>query len=258
MTHLILTALVSMLPPGPASAGCSAYPYAWSSDPLSCLVAPAGLVRIESPQFQVMGRFDGDGSSPGIAAGAAAFSLGSMALGAGGSWMRSDDSDTLHVTVAASGVIKGDPIGFMEGIFGPSISAGGTLDWSRSSEGENCLAASLGAQFSVFPTVAIGADVSGLRLAGDPLVSRTIGYGATYIYDRDFRAHLSVRERILAIGVELAVSDHLTVRTGSDGSSWDAGLTAGLGPFSLDYAVRLDRTTASHFTGITFTRGVTE
>lgn len=210
---------------------------------------------METPEFQVMGRLDGDGSSPGISAGAAAFSLGPVAFGAGGSWVRSDGSDTLQVKVAVSRIIKGDPIGFMEGIFGPSISVGGTLGWSRSADGANCLAASMGFQFSVFPTVAIGADVSGLRLAGDPLVSRTIGYGATYIYDRGFRAHLSVRDRELAIGVELAVTDRVTVRTGSDGSSWDSGLTLGLGPVSLDYAVQLDRTVASHFAGITFRPG---
>jgi len=251
----LLTALISMLPPGPSSAGCAAFPYAWSNDPLSCLDAPAGLVRIETSQFQVMGRLDGDGSDPGISAGAAAFNLGSFAMGAGGSWVRTGDSDTLLVKVAVSKVLKGDPIGFMEGIFGPSISAGGTLGWSRSADGANCLAASVGFQFSVFPTVAIGVDVSGLRLAGDPLVNRTIGYGVTYIYDRDFRAHLSVRDKALAIGAELAVTDHLTVRTGSAGGSWDTGLTIGLGSVSLDYAVRLDRTSASHFTGISFVPG---
>lgn len=244
--------LLLATPPDAWASGCAAFPYAWSDDALSCLEAPAGLVRVEEWQVQIMGRLDGDGGSPAVAGGAAALPLGPAVLGAGGGWSSGPERDSLDLQVSLASTVRGDPIGFMEGVFGPSISVGGSLAWTGVSGGEGCLSGSLGFQFSIFPTIAVGADASGLRLAGDRLVERTIGYGVTSVYDRSFRAHLSVRNGRPAIGAELRVTDRLSVRTGSDGSSWDAGLTASLGVLSLDYVLGMSRSGSVHRAGLTF------
>jgi hypothetical protein len=254
---LIVQLLLILLPahPEPWCSGCAVFPYAWSDDALSCLAAPAGLVRLDDWQVQLLGRLDGQGDSPGISGGAAAFPLGPVSLGAGGGWSGTSDSDTLDFQVSAAGTVRGDPIGFMDGVFGPSISVGSSLSWTSAPGGQGCLSTSLGFQFSVFPTIAVGADASGLRLAGDKVVGRTLGYGVTCIYDRSFRAHLSVREGEPAIGAELMVTEVLTVRTGSDGGSWDAGVTALIGDMAFDYALSLMDSGAVHWAGITFTPG---
>jgi hypothetical protein len=242
-------------PPGPWSSGCAVFPYAWSDDALSCLAAPAGLVRIEDWQVQILGRLNGEGDFPAVSGGAAAFPLGPVVLGAGGGWSGQDGTDTLDLQVSAGATLRGDPIGFMEGVFGPSISVGSSLAWTGIRGGGGCLSTSLGFQFSVFPTIAVGADASGLRLSGDRIVERVLGYGVSCIYDRSFRAHLSVRDGEPAIGAELEVTGSLTVRTGSDGGSWDAGLTARAGSFALDYALSLMDHGVTHRAGLSFVPG---
>lgn len=243
-----------MFPRGPVEAGSASGPYAWSDDPASCLQAPAGLVRITGTGFTVYsGASDADNGS---LVAAAAGMLGGGHYGAGAGWVRTETGpDTLMASLSAARTLKGDPIGFMEGVFGPSISVGGTLGFiTTDDDGVNddaMLSADLGFQFSVFPTVAIAAQISGIRLAGDSLRSMNVNYGFSTIFDRRFRGHFSVSRGNPAVGFELGVRDWLTVRSGSDGSSWNSGVSLEIDRFSLDWAVILDDTDCRQLLGIT-------
>ncbi len=243
-----------MFPRGPEAVGSASGPYAWSDDPAGCLQAPAGLVRITGSMFTVYsGASDADNGSLVAAAGGM---LGGGHYGAGAGWVRTDTGpDTLMASLSAATTLKGDPIGFMEGVFGPSISVGGTLGFISTDENDlndgRMLSADVGFQFSLFPTVAIAAQMSGIRLAGDSLRSRNVNYGFSTVFDRRFRGHLSVSQGNPAVGFDLGVRDWLTVRSGSDGSSWNSGLSLEFYRFTLDWAVVLDDTDCRQLLGIT-------
>ncbi len=198
-----------------------------------------------------------DADNNGIYA-VAATELGSIHCGAGLGWTRSEsDPDTLDVSVNIAETLRGDPVGFMEGVFGPSISVGASLGFALTDEIEsmNMLSASLGLQFSVFPTVAIGVNVSNLRIFGDKLRDREVGYGISTVFHRGFRGHFSVTESKPSFGFDLFINDWLSARTGSDGSSWNAGLSAYYHSFRVDWAVMLDNYDNRQVLGISFSPG---
>lgn len=245
-------------PDGPGAAGCACGSYAWSDDASSCLTAPAGLVRIMETQFSVYSTAS-DIDNNNIFA-ASAFKLGSHHYGAAAGWIQSEtDPDTLQAFLSAARTIKGDPVGFMEGVFGPSISIGGSLGFAITDDDSgHCsemLSAGLGFQFSVFPTVAIGANVSNLRLFGEKLDERVIGYGFSTVFDRRFRGHFTVTNGKSALGFDLDVNDWLTVRTGTDGSSWNTGVSLEHEWLKLDWAVILNEYDCRQALGISISPG---
>ncbi len=188
----------------------------------------------------------------------AATELGSTHCGAGLGWTRSgSDPDTLDASLIIAETLRGDPVGFMDGVFGPSISVGASLGFALTDETEplNMLSASLGLQFSVFPTVAIGANVSNLRIFGDKLRDREIGYGFSTVFHRGFRGHFSVTGSRPSLGFDLSINDWLSVRTGSDGLSWNAGLSAYSRCFRVDWAVMLENQDNRQVLGISFSPG---
>jgi len=254
---LLLLSLNS-IPDGPEAAGCASSPYAWSADASSCLFAPAGLVRLTTAQFSIFSTAS-DIDNNNIFA-AAAFELDSHHYGAAAGWIRSESRpDTLQAMLSFARTIKGDPIGFMEGVFGPSISVGGSLGITvtDSDSGDNgeMLSGDLGFQFSVFPTVAIGANVSNLRLYGDSLRERVIGYGISTVFDKRFRGHFSVTDGRSALGFDLVINDWFTVRTGTGGSSWNAGATIEHDWLKLDWAMILNDLDCKQILGISVSPG---
>ncbi|OPL19530.1 MAG: hypothetical protein AVO35_10225 [Candidatus Aegiribacteria sp. MLS_C] len=196
-------------------------------------------------------------SENGSLAAAAAGRLGNRYYSAAAAWTRSSGGiDTLHASLGTALTLRGDPVGFMEGVFGPSITLGGGLGYVFS-EGDpdgdvRMLSANLGLQFSVFPTVAVGVDMSGIRLAGDRIGERRIDYGFTTIFDRRFRGHFSVTDGRPAVGFELGVRDWLTVRSGSDGSSWSSGVSLASGRFGLDWSVVIDELDTVSYLGVSY------
>lgn len=190
---------------------------------------------------------------------AAAGRIGPGHYGAAAGWTRNESGpDTLAFSLGAARTLKGDPVGFMDGVFGPSISVGGSLDYFAVNEdtggSSGMLCAQLGFQFSVFPTVAIGADMSGIRLAGDRLRERRVDYGFTTVFDKRFRGHFSVTDGDPSVGFELGVNDWLEVRSGSDGASWNSGASLSLGWFGIDWAVVIRDDDCRQVFGLTFTR----
>ncbi len=190
----------------------------------------------------------------------AAFELGGNHYGAAAGLLRSESApDTVSVALIHARTLKGDPIGFMEGVFGPSISIGGALGLTVTDDEtgnySEMLSAGLGFQFSVFPTIAIGANVSNLRLTGDSLHERVIGYVFSTVFDRKFRGHFTVTNGKSALGFDLNISDWLTARTGSDGSSWNAGVSFEHEWLKLDWAVILNDHDCRQVLGISVSPG---
>ena len=244
-------------PFGPVASGSGCGPYAWSDDASTCLIAPAGLDRITGTQFSINAAAASDNKRI-FAAGV--LELDSHNYGAAAGITRTlSGPDTLYAAITTARTLRGDPIGFMKGVFGPSISIGGTLGMSvtdnDSGEGKEMISAGLGFQFSVFPTIAIGANVSNLRLFGDRLYKRIIGYGFSTVFDRRFRGHFSVTDGKSAIGFDLGVNDWLTVRTGTDGSSWNAGVSIEHDWLRLNWAVLLNGQDCRQVFGISVSPG---
>ena len=245
-------------PDGPGATGCACGTYAWSNDASSCLTAPAGLVRITETQFSVYSTASNMENNNIFAV--AAFELGGSHYGAAAGWTRSEsEPDTVQAALIAARTIKGDPIGFMEGVFGPSISIGGSLGFTvtdcDSGDCSEMLTAGLGFQFSVFPTIALGMNVSNLRLYGDRLHERVIGYGFSTVFDKRFRGHFTVTNGNCALGFDLGINDWLTVRTGSDGSSWNTGVSFEHEWFKLDWAAILNDHDCRQVIGISVSPG---
>lgn len=257
MISICLLYVITAISPGPRISGCACGSYAWSDDAASCLIAPAGLVRMTESEFSVYSS-GSDLNNSGLFA-AAAVKMESIFSGAGIGWIRSEtESDTLDVMLSLAKTVRGDPVGFMEGVFGPSISLGASLGFTMTgddNETENMLSASFGFQFSVFPTIAIGLDISSLRLYGDRLHDREIGYGFTTVLDREFRGHFSVTEGRPALGFDMDVNDWLSVRTGSDGSSWNSGVSFSYDIFRMDLAVLLGDGDCQQVLGLTISPG---
>ncbi len=181
-------------------------------------------------------------------------------FGAAAGLIRSEfEPDTVLVALIAAATLKGDPVGFMEGVFGPSISVGGALDLTVTDDdtgnSSEMLSAGFGFQFSVFPTIAIGANVSNLRLAGDSLQKRVIGYGFSTVFDRNFRGHFTVTNGKSALGFDLKINEWLTVRTGSDGSSWNSGVSFEHDWLKLEWAVILNDDDCRQVLGISVSPG---
>jgi len=246
---LLLAALVS----DSRLDGLQAAPVSWGDDCLSLRSAPASLSRLEATRIGLYALSGNDGSS---FEGAAGLTLGAVRLGIDcGSG--STGADTSFAAAGAAFVLTGDPRGFLEGFFGPSISIGGVLETSWTGNGEPTTGASASVQFSVFPTFALGAalrDVCIEEADGRELDMRG-EYGATYIFNRDFRACMSYSEGRASVGCELAVSRPFAVRAGTDGEKWSAGTRVSWGDLTLDLAALFDDSTVSSSASILFDIG---
>ncbi len=249
----VLAAIVGLFP-GPVESGTGCGPWAWSEGPLEGLRAPAGMVRSE--EIELEAAVDATGDGPGSVSAAASLPMGGLVLGGGaGTEMGEGSPDTIWAAAAAAVTVRGDPIGFMEGVFGPSISVGATLGYAGTGDsgeepGRDALEAGVSAQISVFPTVAVGAGYTGLTLIGDDVLPRSLGYGATSVFTRELRGHLSVRDRRVSVGLELDAGGGLTVRSGADDRAWRAGADLEAGPVLLAWAVRLSEGGARHSLGV--------
>jgi hypothetical protein len=248
--------LASLLATDARSISLQASPVSWGSDCFSVRTSPASLTRMEGvcTGFSLRSRDSGDGFE-----GSCASLLGKIYAGAAagtGTW----GGDTTFVCAAAAYVLTGTPQGFLEGFFGPSICAGASLEGSWIGGDSASLAATGSLQFSVFPTFAIGASIREipLVLAEGREMSSFVDYGATYIFNRDFRAMFSYSRDRARFGGQLAVSRALSLRAGTDGRSWSAGAGISLGRLTLDIAADFDDSTVSPCASVLFDIGGAE
>lgn len=245
--------------PGPAGmASVAAWPSAWGGSCSTAYEAPAGISRIEG--FEISATCsDAAARSAMLGAGTR---VGPFHAALGLDWTGApgdpsgDDADALSATIACAWIATGDPVGFIEGFFGPSIALGASCRVSSRDDGEAVLG-SAGVQFSVFPTFAVGVsvvDIPAYTPEDDGTEAET-HWGATYIFSRELRVHASVCGNGPSLGAELAVTPWLSARTGSSFDSWNAGASVDIGAFTLDYAVMLDDSSVGHVVSLGCTLG---
>lgn len=265
--------LVSILcsPHAPARHAMAVPAYSWARGPGSWMEAPACLVRAEVWQLGASGVLgslepdagwsDGPGGVMAAAGPAGGLYAGASAAVAGGS------ADTLAGSVSAAWLLTGDPISFMEGFFGPSVSLGASLgarSLSRDDGAGGELLAGGSAQVAFFPTFCLGLGIRPARLAGwgPDSLRQEEGYGGleascTYIFGRELRGHLGFGSGGASVGADLRVSGPVTVMAGTDGSFWGCGVSAGAGRFTAEYGLRLSAGSASHSAGLWLKLGET-
>lgn len=218
------------------------FPAAWSNDPVSCMAAPAGMGRIEFFEAAATGGITNSEPSGCIAAvmplGGSGFHLGS-----GAGW--NNDCRTGTAQLSGSYVVAGDPIGFMEGLFGPSITTGVSVRYLYAdSTGDSSFDADAGFQFSLFPSLAMGLVYT------DIIDNRKITAGFSHVFNRNFKAHASFRDDNWQVGCELMVTRILRLYSGTDGDNVNAGVRFSTEEWNYGYGAVLHRNGIEHRFGI--------
>lgn len=237
--------------------GCAAGPAAWAASVSSGLEAPAGLVRLEGWECFSGVQVHGSGNRSRILAGYGT-NPGSFSTAFGLGYGSGDGApDTLVAAASLAKVLIGNPIAFMEGLFGPNISAGGMLELvSTTGEGSRTsLMGGGGVQFSVFPSFAVGVNVVDFLIAGDSLRENSWEYGITHVFNRDIRGHLTLGGEHVSVGADLRITQGVRVSTGTDGSSWSLGAGLDVGRFTFDYGLDMTESSTVHVITLSFRSG---
>jgi hypothetical protein len=145
----------------------------------------------------------------------------------------------------------------MEGLFGPNISVGGSLELVNTTgeDSRTSLMGGAGVQFSVFPSFAVGVDAGSFLIAGDSLRESSWEYGISHVFNRDIRGHLTFMEKRVSVGADLRVTQGVRVSTGTDGSSWSLGAGLDVGRFTFDYGLDITESSTVHVITLSFCSG---
>jgi hypothetical protein len=166
-----------------------------------------------------------------------------FSAGAGAVWNGNDETALLQL--AGSYVLTGDPIGFMEGLYGPSITGGLSVSGEYTRPGEEFSSnITAGAQISLFPSFALGVNCSGI------LDSPVWKAGFSHVFNRSLLLHVSYGRGSFEGGAELTVSPSLKAYSGTDGSTLGSGLSFALQGFSLSYGARFHSGSIDHSFGV--------
>lgn len=268
-----LLALVTLCAHGAFDAesyGLSVDPTAYSASVPACISAPAGLVRLESWELGLVGwgheKWLEEGVGTDLSVGAfAGGPLGGIFAGGGVYHGRmADTADTTLATLCAGRVLTGDPVAFLEGFFGPSVSLGVRAGLRHIREGNlsfTGLEAAGNLQIAMFPTFCAGVGVDGTGLAGSggpefgPSSEVEFNYAFSYVFNRDLRGHLSGTEGDVRVGADLRLGPGVSVRTGSDWDSWSAGARFSISRVNVDYGIRLTEQKAGHMISVGYRTG---
>ncbi|MFO7627308.1 MAG: hypothetical protein R6V62_08630 [Candidatus Fermentibacteraceae bacterium] len=242
MPALLLVAVLSYSPPSVMGRGV--HPAAWASSPLELFDAPAGLSRLEGPEAGGWVRSFSDG--PGEMGVYGGIPLPGDRFSAGAVVSAATDIDDFEFALGGSWVVTGDPIGFMEGLFGPSIvlgCSGGAVD---TGEGfDPFVTASL--QFSMFPSFALGAASS-----WSPDARPRMSLGFTHVFNRAFTLNAGFTRESPEIGALLRISPDLSFTAGTGGRDWHSGVLLHAGPFRIDLSVVFDGDDAEGGAGLSW------
>lgn len=239
---MILAALASVWSfSGPLERGLGVHPASWSRSPVSAMSAPAGLGRMGELQAETAWGYEDHEHS---FAAAAVMPLGpeGLSAGAGGGW--NGAPGTGFFQLSGCYVLTGDPIGFMEGLFGPSVTTGASAGVLTDSTGSTESYFDLGLQFSLFPSFALGvncSDVSG---------SRVFSTGFSHVFNRNLLIHVNYRDETWQAGAELTVKPSFKLFSGTDGRGLNCGASLSRGEWTLSYGARLVENTIDHGAGI--------
>ncbi|MCK5785313.1 MAG: hypothetical protein KAH54_02000 [Candidatus Sabulitectum sp.] len=164
-------------------------------------------------------------------------------LGTGAGW-----DDFLRIGTAqlsGSYTAAGDPIGFMEGLFGPSISVGVSTRYQYAdSTGESFFDVDAGFQFSLFPSSALGMTYT------DIIEDRLFAMGFSHVFNRNLKAHASLCEGDWQVGCELQITRVLRLFSGADGEAVNAGLSFSPGEWDYGYGAVLHEGSVEHRLGV--------
>jgi len=208
------------------------------------MAAPAGLGRIEFPQVSATAGIT-DNEPSGCVAAAMPLGLSGFSIGAGGGWDKS--TATGNGQVSGCYVVTGDPIGFMEGLFGPSITVGASARYSYSrNTSDKAFDVDGGFQFSLFPSIALGMTCTDIF---NDAVFRT---GISHVFNRSLKIHASYGNETWQSGAELTVSKALCVYSGTDGHTMNAGLTISAAGWKCGYGAEFHENAIEHRIGLTW------
>jgi len=227
---------------GPVQTGLGVFPVAWSNDPVSSMAAPAGMGRVEFFEVTAIGGVLGSEPSGAVAAvlpvGASGFHVGSAA-----GWNAEEGVGAAQIS--GSYILAGDPIGFMEGLFGPSITTGvsARYQFSDSTDG-NTFDLDAGIQFSLFPSFAVG------MLYTDIVNNRVLTTGFSQVFNRNFKAHAGYGNNRWQVGCELMVTRKFRVYSGVDSGNVHAGAGFSSQHWSFGYGAVLHENAIEHSFGV--------
>jgi len=206
------------------------------------MAAPAGMGRVEFFEMSVNAGL-GEKESSGSAAAVLPIGLSGFHIGAGAGWNIHNSTGAFQL--AGSYVIAGDPIGFMAGLFGPSITTGVSAGYHYAdSTGHGILDVDAGFQFSLFPSFALGMNLM------DILEDRTLVTGFSHVFNRNFKAHTTLSDGNWRVGCELAVNRALKLYSGTGGEDFSAAASFATGSWNYRYGALFQENEIEHKFGI--------
>ena len=206
------------------------------------MAAPAGMGRIEFFEMAATAGIS-DNEPSGSVAAVMPLGLSGFHIGTGAGW--DNGSRTGTAQISGSYVVAGDPIGFMEGLFGPSITTGVSARYEYAdSTGDNSFDVDAGFQFSLFPSFSLG------MIYTDIIEDRRLTTGFSHVFNRNLKAHFSIREDYWQAGCELMVTRSFRVYSGTDGDNVNAGVRISRGKWNFGYGAELLENAVEHRIGI--------
>jgi len=240
---LLLTALTTVWSfHSPLWTGLGVHPASWSQSPVSCMAAPAGLSRIQSMTLESSMNLKNEANN-WCAAGGMPLGNGGFRAGAGAGWNGEDGNGIFQLS--GGYVVTGDPIGFMEGLFGPSITTGASASMNYTdSTGKADFTFDWGFQFSLFPSFALGMNIS--DVAGE----RILRTGFSHVFNRSLKLHFNHGDGEWQAAAELTATPELRLCSGTDGRCLNAGITYSTGGWCGGYGAVFREESIEHTFGI--------
>lgn len=164
-------------------------------------------------------------------------------MGTGIGWDHKYRTGTAQLS--SSYVLRGDPIGFMEGLFGPSITTGVSVRYTYAdSVEEHSFDTDAGFQFSLFPSFALGMNYT--DIINDPeLVT-----GFSHVFNKNMKTHVSFTDSDWNIGCELMITRALQVYSGTNGDLVNAGFKFSWEQWNCSYGSILHRNAVEYKFGV--------
>lgn len=237
-----LLVVLSLLNPSPSVMGRGVHPAAWGRGSWELTDSPAGLSRLEYPELASWW-WSSSGDTPEISV-SGGLPLPGDRYFIGGTLTSDSDLGGFRAVLGGARVLTGDPIGFMEGLFGPSMVIGLSGGVSDHGDGAQTFASG-SAQLSLFPSFALGAVSTWRR---DHRPDFTLGF--THVFNRAFTLNAAMSRGTPQIGGVLKVSPRLSVTAGTMGDGWHSGLVLEEKAFRADLAVVLDENRVSAGAGL--------
>lgn len=208
------------------------------------MAAPAGMGRIEFMEAAASFKLADDDFA---GATALVFPVGQTGFHTGAALAFDNKSQSGVAQIAGSYIVTGDPIGFMQGLYGPSITVGFSSRYLFADslpEDSSSFDVDAGFQFSLFPSFAIG------MMFTDILNNYEVTTGFTNVFNRNLKGHVAFTEDSWQVGCELSITRYFKVFSGTDSHNVHGGLSYSFGNWKSDYALILHENAIEHSFGL--------